>query len=529
MWRSDVESPIEAPANEAARLRRCLNDLVSIMALPALWTGKEPRQIVSTLADALLGLLPLTFVFVRWNEADGGSSFDLTRVAGPMESPAPFREAGAMLNTALGDVWPKWPARARVKTGDADLSLASVQLGVDGEFGVVVVGSERLVFPDHTEQLLLEAAANQTCLGLQQARLMSAERRVARDLDEGGAERTSQLEVSNEQLKKSEEDSRLIVDNIPGLICLLSGTGEVEVVNRQLLDYFGRTLEDLKQWKTIDTVHPEDLPNHIAVASRAFAIGNAFETEQRFKRSDGVYRWFQSRCSPLRDATGTVYRWCVLLNDIDDRKRAEEALRESEHESRLIVDNIPGLIGLLSATGEVEFVNRQCLDYFGKTLGELKQWGANDTIHPEDLPNVIDVFSRSIAIGSPYEAVQRMKRADGAYRWAQSRGFPIRDANGSVTEWCVLLTDIDDRVRAEEAVRESEHQSRLIVDNIPGLVALLSATGEVEVVNRQCLDYFGQTLEELKQWGTNDTVHPEDLPNVIDVFSRSIAIGRSSE
>ena len=114
MWRSDVEPPVEAPADEAARLRRCLSDLVSIMALPALWTGREPRQIVSTLADALLGLLPLTFVFVRLNEADAESSVDLTRVAEPMESTTPFREAGAMLNTALGDVSLKWPARARV-------------------------------------------------------------------------------------------------------------------------------------------------------------------------------------------------------------------------------------------------------------------------------------------------------------------------------------------------------------------------------------------------------------------------------
>jgi PAS domain S-box-containing protein len=529
MWRSDVESPFAAPADEAARLRRCLSDLVSIMALPALWTGKESRQIVSTLADALLGLLPLTFVFVRWNEADGGSSFDLTRVAGPMEPTTPFREAGAMLNTALGDVWLKWPARARVTMGDADVSLASVQLGVDGEFGVVVVGSERLVFPDQTEQVLLEAAANQTCLGLQQARLMTEQRRVARELDERVAERTSQLEVANEQLKKSEEDSRLIVDNIPGLICLLSGTGEVEVVNRQLLDYFGRTLEHLKQWKTIDTVHPEDLPNHIAVVSRATAIGNAFETEQRFKRSDGVYRWFQSRCCPLRDANGTVYRWCVLLNDIDDRKRAEEALRESEHESRLIVDNIPGLVALLSATGEVEFVNRQSLDYFGQTLAELKQWGTNDTVHPEDLPNVIDVFSRSIAAGSSYEIVQRFKRSDGVYRWFQNRGFPVRDANGTVNRWCVLLTDIDDRMRAEEAVRESEHESRLIVDSIPGLVTVVTASGEMESVNRQVTEYVGRSLEELKQWRTNDSVHPEDLPGMSHAFAQYLASGEPGD
>ena len=456
MWRSDVASPFEAPADEAARLRRCLSDLVSIMALPALWTGSEPRQIVSTLADALLGLLPLTFVFVRCNEADGGSSIDLMRVAEPMESTTPFREAGAMLTTAFGDASLKWPARARVKVGDADLSVASVQLGVDGEFGVVVVGSERLVFPEHTEQLLLEVAANQACLGLQQARLMGEQRRVARELDERVAERTSQLEAANEQLKNSEEDSRLIVDNIPGLICLLSATGEVEVVNRQLLDYFGRTLEELKQWRTIDTVHPEDLPHHIEVVLRSTAIGKAYETVQRFKRSDGVYRWFQSRCCPLRDTNGTVNRWCVLLNDIDDRTRAEEALRESEHESRLIVDSIPGLVTVVTASGEIERVNRQVTEYMGKSLEELKRWTANDILHPEDLSGVIQAFGQSITSGDPADFEARLRRFDGAYRWFQLRSLPLRDREGRIVRWYLLQTDIEDRKRAEDELRRKE-------------------------------------------------------------------------
>ncbi|HMF58716.1 MAG TPA: PAS domain-containing protein, partial [Vicinamibacterales bacterium] len=366
------------------------------------------------------------------------------------------REAGAMLTTAFGDASLKWPARARVKVGDADLSVASVQLGVDGEFGVVVVGSERLVFPEHTEQLLLEVAANQACLGLQQARLMGEQRRVARELDERVAERTSQLEAANEQLKNSEEDSRLIVDNIPGLICLLSATGEVEVVNRQLLDYFGRTLEELKQWRTIDTVHPEDLPNHIDVVLRSTAIGKAYETVQRFKRSDGVYRWFQSRCCPLRDTNGTVNRWCVLLNDIDDRTRAEEALRESEHESRLIVDSIPGLVTVVTASGEIERVNRQVTEYMGKSLEELKRWTANDILHPEDLSGVIQAFGQSITSGDPADFEARLRRFDGAYRWFQLRSLPLRDREGRIVRWYLLQTDIEDRKRAEDELRRKE-------------------------------------------------------------------------
>src|SRR5258706_11774953 len=81
-----------------------------------------------------------------------------------------------------------------------------------------------------------------------------------------------------------------------------------------------------------------------------------------------------------------------------------------------------------------------------------------------------------------------------------------------------LRKDVTERRSAEEAQPGIESHSSLIVDSIPGLVALLTATGDVEVVNRQVFEYFGQTLEELRQWGTNDTVHPEDLPHVIEVF-----------
>ena len=90
---------------------------------------------------------------------------------------------------------------------------------------------------------------------------------------------------------------------------------------------------------------------------------------QRVKRSDGIYRWFQNRGLPVRDSNGNVSRWCVLLTDIDDQKRAEEALRESEYESRLIVDSIPGMVAVVNTNGEIERVSRPVLDYYGKSTG----------------------------------------------------------------------------------------------------------------------------------------------------------------
>jgi PAS domain S-box-containing protein len=112
--------------------------------------------------------------------------------------------------------------------------------------------------------------------------------------------------------------------------------------------------------------------------------------------------------------------------------RKEPAGLASETESHLIVDGIPGLVALIGPTGEVEFVNRKVLQYCGKTLAELRHWRSNDFVHPEDLPHVIDVFTRSIASGTSYEIVQRLRRFDGVYRWFRAEGSPLRDPSGRV-------------------------------------------------------------------------------------------------
>jgi PAS domain S-box-containing protein len=75
-------------------------------------------------------------------------------------------------------------------------------------------------------------------------------------------------------------------------------------------------------------------------------------------------------------------------------------------------------------------VSRQALEFFGKTIEELREWGTNDTIHPEDLPGVIDAFTRALTTGRPYEFSARFRRADGVYRWLQDRGSPLRDKTG---------------------------------------------------------------------------------------------------
>src|SRR5215471_10030866 len=133
---------------------------------------------------------------------------------------------------------------------------------------------------------------------------------------------------ANEQTERAERESWRLIDSIPGPIALLTKVGEVEMANRHLLEYFGATIEETRQWGTNGMVHPEDLPREIERFRRSIEAGTPYDSEHRLRRSDGVYRWFKSRGVPLRDAKGDIVRWCWLLTDIDDRKHAEDAARK---------------------------------------------------------------------------------------------------------------------------------------------------------------------------------------------------------
>ena len=133
----------------------------------------------------------------------------------------------------------------------------------------------------------------------------------------------------------------------------------------------------------------------------------------------------------------------------------QEVLRSSDQSIQLTVDSIPGLVFTTTARGVLEQVNRQLLQYFGKTIEELKDWAMTDTVHPDDLPHTVATWSRSVESGEPYEIEQRLRRADGVYRWFYCRALPIQDSCGHIIRWYGLLTDIDERKRAERRLRRA--------------------------------------------------------------------------
>ena len=137
-----------------------------------------------------------------------------------------------------------------------------------------------------------------------------------------------------------------------------------------------------------------------------------------------------------------------------EHTRALEALRKSERSARSAIDGIAGLFAILAPNGVPEAVNRELLNYFGRSFEELKNWGTSDAVHPEDLPRVLELNERGLVSGLPFNFELRLRRFDGEYRSFETRVVPIRDDSGRIERWYNLLTDIEDRTRAQARLEQ---------------------------------------------------------------------------
>lgn len=184
--------------------------------------------------------------------------------------------------------------------------------------------------------------------------------------------------------------------------------------------------------------------------------------------------------------------------------RTEHRPGSTERDSRLVVDSIPGLVATFTPGGDLELVNRPLLEYFGRSPDDLERWDwkSGSTIHPEDLPGVLDRFTHSIHFGEPFDFEFRARRHDGVYRWFHSRGFPLRDEHGAVARWYNLLTDIDERKRAETQLAGEMRLLEMVASgrSLPEVLDALCRFVEDTASNCHCgilfIDWNGLKLQK---------------------------------
>ena len=333
----------------------------------------------------------------------------------------------------------------------------------------------------------------------------------------------------HDELTLRERELATTIETIPALVLSFLPDGTVDFVSHRWLDYVGLSREEMfptrkplsptlgGAWKS--TNHPDDLDRALNKWQAALATGEPLELETRYRRADGQYRWFLVRSVPLRDEIGKIVKWYATFTDIDDRKQAEEKLRRSERELRLIFETIPAMVYTMNADGDIELVNERLLTFLGTKTLAFNEW--SNFIHADDRARVLGVWKSTTESRASFDVELRLRRSDGVHRWFNSRGTPMRDAEGRVVRWYALLTDVDDRKSAEDALRST--QTRLSRAKQVATVAELSASIAHEI--NQPLASVVTNAHAAQTWLSHD---PPNLERAKATLERIIRDGHSA-
>ena len=517
-------------ASEVKRLQSCMNDLVSVLALPAVWSASEPSRILETLLDALMEILDLDFLYGRVQLDSHGVPIETLRTAQLSIIGFSREEIRHALSHWLGENPQQLSEGVLRHLGGQEVSIFPIRMGIDGELGLIVAGSQRLGFPEQTESLVLNVAANQAAIGLQQALRLNEQKRVASELDRRVAERTKELAKTNEELQLQVG----LLQRIPVAAWTLSPDGTPDFVNQVWLEYTGQTIDFVRShpeaWMT--AVHPEDRKT----ASRMFwdgvRSGLGFVMETRFLRAqDGAYRWHLNRAVVLRDAEGKVLKFVGTSTDIDDRKRAEDELKRSVARHRVVVETASDAVVSIDESGAIILANPATKRMFGYSPEELigkpltvLMPGAMRKPHEAGFKRYLETGTRHLNWnGTELTAL----RANG-------EEFPAEVSFGEMTAdrrkvFTGFIRDISEKKRSEEALLASERKLGLIINTMPVLAWSALPDGTVEFFNQRWLDYTGLSPEQAHGSGWAQAVHDDDLGRMTEYWQSMIASGGPGE
>jgi len=236
----------------------------------------------------------------------------------------------------------------------------------------------------------------------------------------------TERKTAEEKILCNERELRTLIDVMPAYVGTYLPDGTADLLSQSWLEYSGQTREEAMGWGWAGALHPDDADRVLANWRAGLDSGKPVEMEFRCRRADGTYRWFLNRNLPLRSDEGKIVKWYGILFDIDALKKTESALQMREHELLGIVETIPSMIVSISPSGEVTHLSQRHLEYFGARFEELTNRGWESFIHPDDREETAKSFFRSIEAGEPYNLINRLRRADGEYRWHHAMGEPLR-------------------------------------------------------------------------------------------------------
>jgi PAS domain S-box-containing protein len=252
------------------------------------------------------------------------------------------------------------------------------------------------------------------------------------------------------------------------------------------------------------------------------AGGASVETEFQHQGPDGVQRWLMLRAEVAKDAAGRPERVFGVLLDVTERRRGEQALRESEARFRIMADSAPSPVWVTTAAGGIEFVNEAFTQVAGRPRDSLAGDVWLDLLHPDDIAQVSAARAAAREKLAPYSFEARFRNADGRYRWMLASSKPRFDAAGVFQGYVGMAVDLTERRLAQEALKESEQRFRQMAEGAPAMLWVGDETGKCVYLNKALRDFWG-VAEDLSDFTWSATLVPEDRESLFEAFGAAMA------
>jgi PAS domain S-box-containing protein len=420
----------------------------------------------------------------------------------------------------------EYPVGSRLVKGQGwHTTLATPLLREGTPIGTILVRRTE-VRPFSDKQIaLLETFADEAVIAIENVRLFEAEK-----------QRALALAHANRDLAEREAKIRRLIDsNIIGIF-IWDFDGHILEANDAFLRMVNYDREDLVAgriyWSELTPPDWRDR-NNLRIKTRK-SSGHFPPFEKEYTRKDGTRVPVLMGGATFEEGgnQGMAY---VL--DLTERKRAEEALRESEYKFRQIINAVPGFIWSNGPDGEPSHISQRMLDYSGMRFEDFKHRGWEAFVHPADFPGTAKAFYQAIQTGTSYQGVMRLRRLDGEFRWHHARCEPLRDRQGNIIQWYGLSIDIDEAKKAEEQPR-SAVQLQATLNVIPAFTWYTAPSGELTFVNKRTADYLGLPEDHPLRLGIDigapwdahiPLLHPDDREESRKAWATCLSTGEAAE
>src|SRR5258708_3184200 len=331
--------------------------------------------------------------------------------------------------------------------------------------------------------------------------------------------------------KRAEAEVHALIDAIPQLVWTGRPDGYVDSYNQRWRDYTGLTTEEAQGDGWMQCTHPDDRQRVLAVWQRAVQTGGPYETEQRLRQGKtGDYRWFLVQAVPFKDAQGTILKYVGTCTDIDEQKRAEQRLKASEENLRVLAETVPQLVWTTQPDGLSDYFNQRFCDYTHATWEQLHGYGWSQFLHPEDYERTLAARAHAFRTGTPHEVAYRFREGQtGRYRWFLARALPVHDEAAQIVKWFATATHIENHNQPTHKLKESEENWRVLAETVPQFVWIERPDGYVEYLNQRYIDYLQARPEQLQSDGWSLFLHSDDYQRALAAWRHALETGAPHE